>query len=147
MSIRRRAHEVGANYAKTLYRTYGIRAADKSIPTRAGGQIRLFYCTNLAVQPDLEIEEVPRSGTTEFADFSSYRNFLESSVAGVFENAGDSNRAVKYVRPVAAISSGYDSTATAVPARSIGWRLPLTFPEARPLAIDHYKAVPIAVRR
>ena len=134
--------EVGANYAKTLYRTYGMRAADKSIPTRAGDQIRLFYCTNLVVQPDLEIEEVPKRGPTEFADFRSYRNFLESSVARVVENAGDSNRAVKYVRAVAAISSGYDSTATAVLARSIGCSDCVTFPEARPLTIDRYKSGP-----
>ena len=134
--------EVGANYAKTLYRTYGIRAADKSIPTSAGDQIRLFYCTNFVVQPSLDIEEVPKSRTTEFADFGSYQNFLESSVARVLENAGDPNRGARYVRPVAAISSGYDSTATAVLARSIGCGDCVTFPEARPLAIDRYHGGP-----
>ncbi len=134
--------EVGVNYAKTLYRTYGMRASDKSIPTRAGDQIQLFYSTNLVVQPDLDIAEVPKRGTTEFADFDSYRHFLQSSVARVFENAGDANREVTYVRPVVAISSGYDSTATAVLARSMGCSDSVTFPEARPIAIDHYKSGP-----
>ncbi len=134
--------EAGANYAKTLYRTYGVRAVDRSLPTREGDELRLFYCSNLVVRPDLEIEEVPKNVTPEFEDFGAYRDFLESSVARVFENAGDSNRAVKYVRPVAAISSGYDSTATAVLARSIGCRECVTFPEARPLAVDRYHGGP-----
>lgn len=132
--------EVSVNYAQTLYRKFGIEPADRGIPTKAGDPIRLYYGTNLRVRQDLEIEELPRDASAAFPDFGSYQEFLQSRVTGIFLNASDPNRSAPYVRPIAAISSGYDSTATAVLARSIGCADSITFTEARPLAIDHYES-------
>ena len=131
--------EAYPDYAQTLYRRYGITESDRSIPTRARNRIRLSYYTNLVVYPSLEIKKVAKKETSEFVDFGSYRNFLESSVSSIFENANDSRREVLYGRPIVAISTGYDSTATAVLASRIGCRDALAFRKARPLCVDSYR--------
>lgn len=125
-------------YPHALYRSYGVTESTRSIPTRSGQPVRLFYYQNLVVQADLTIRTVAKTAAGEFEDFDSYRRFLESSVVNVFENASDSNRTVVYHKPIASISSGYDSTASAVFARKIGCERALTFKEARPLDIDGY---------
>lgn len=63
-------------------------------------------------------------------DFQSYKNLLLDAVARVFENAADASRGHRY-RPVAAMSRGYDSTATAVLARLNGCIEAFTYTDSR----------------
>jgi hypothetical protein len=65
------------------------------------------------------------SARRPFADFGAYRGFLSTSVAALFENAGDPARSHR-LRPVVALSKGYDSTAVAVLAAENGCREALT---------------------
>jgi len=126
------------DYAGTLYRRFGMTAADRRIPTRAGNQVGLYYQTNLVVGADLRIRTVAKRAPAPFPDFRAYRRFLATTVAAVFRNATHPGRRVRHTRPVTAISSGYDSTATAVLARAIGCTDALTFTAARPLAVERY---------
>lgn len=128
-----------SGYPQTLYRKYGMTESDKSIPTKGNHRVQLFYYTNLVIQPDLEIKEVAKSGAEEFSDYNSYVRFLETTVIRVFENANDSSRNTVYGRPVASVSSGYDSPASSVFAKKIGCSDALTFRKARPLQAAEYR--------
>jgi hypothetical protein len=66
----------------------------------------------------------------EPTDFQSYKNLLLRTVAEVFENAADASRKHRY-RPVAAISNGYDSTATAALAAAKGCAEAFTLTDSR----------------
>jgi hypothetical protein len=86
------------------------------------------------------VRELAKQGSDNFTSFDSYRMFLDNSVASIFSNANDSKRTICYDSPVVAISTGYDSTATAVLAKQIGCDKAITFKEARPLDIAHFHA-------
>jgi hypothetical protein len=60
-----------------------------------------------------------------FRDFQAYRDFLSRSLAELFRNAGDPARAHR-LRPVVALSRGYDSTAVAVLAAENGCKEAVT---------------------
>lgn len=70
-----------------------------------------------------------RSGEAP-GDFRSYKELLLEGVQKVLENGGDGARKRRY-RPLAALSRGYDSTATAALARQAGCTEALTFIDAR----------------
>ncbi len=127
------------DYARTLYRSFALDRADREIETRSGLRIRIADSANLRVDRELEVEAVAKPSTEPFSDYWAYFDFLQTTVAAVVQNAGDRLRLHPYDRPIAAVSAGYDSTATAVIAHSVGCREAVTFLEARPLAIDHYE--------
>jgi hypothetical protein len=110
-----------------------IRGLDRYarwIPTRSGNRIHMFCHCNLHVSIDHDIEEQPKPPVRDFADFADYASFLEEQVTGIVRNANDPLRTVRY-RPLATISSGYDSSASAVLARRAGCDEAVTFPVAR----------------
>jgi hypothetical protein len=110
-----------------------IRGLDKYarwIPTRNGNGIRMFCHCNLHVGVNHEVEEEPKPPVRDFVDFADYRSFLEEQVGAIVRNANDPRRIVRY-RPVATVSSGYDSPASAVFARKAGCDEAITFPRAR----------------
>ncbi len=63
----------------------------------------------------------PTLATEQFDTFAHYRAFLSASLGRLARNATDSARRVTY-EPITPLSSGYDSTATAVLAAELGYR-------------------------
>lgn len=109
----------------------GINKYARSIPTRNGSRIHLFYHCNIHVGADLELVETPKAPVRDFTDFTDYRAFLEEKTGAIVRNANDAKRRVHY-RPIATISSGYDSPASAVFARKAGCDEAITFRRSRP---------------
>jgi hypothetical protein len=84
----------------------------------------------LRIRHDLRVIEEPKKPVRDFVDFADYRSFLEENVSAIHNNANDKNRMIKY-RAIASISSGYDSSASAVLASTVGCKDALTFSHAR----------------
>jgi len=109
---------------------YGLKKYVRSIPTRNGGQVQIYYHCNLFIDNELHVVEKPKMSVRDFVDYSDYKTFLEENVVAIHANANDRQRQFRYA-PVATISSGYDSSAAAVLARKVGCDEALTFSEAR----------------
>ena len=114
---------------------HGLRSCARTLPTRNGNRVRLYYHCSLAVDSGLNVNEAPKPPVREFTGFEDYRAFLLDQVAAIHANAAHPSRRVTY-RPMATISSGYDSPAAAVLARSVGCTEALTFAAARTDALD-----------
>ena len=108
----------------------GLRHYRRWIPSKSGARIWLYYHCNLIIDADIRIKEIPKNAVQEFTTFSSYKTYLMETTEAIIENSSDHDRAVKY-RPVTTISSGYDSPAAAVVAKSLGCKEALTFTQAR----------------
>jgi hypothetical protein len=88
------------------------------------------YHRNILVDEALRISSIPKPNPPQFPDYDSYTRFLTSEVVSVSANAGDHGRQSRY-EPLATISSGYDSPACVILARSAGCRETVTFTRAR----------------
>lgn len=108
----------------------GLSRCVARIPMHLGEEVRIHYCTNVRVSTDLALREEPRSVLPPVGCFAEYREFLSSIVSEISRNAGDDERTRRYA-PLATISSGYDSPATAVLAREVGATMAVTFRSAR----------------
>lgn len=83
------------------------------------GPVQLTYFDNLR-WADGALTVVPKPfGARTFADFTSYRHFLERSMSAMMDNAASSGR-THAVRPLSTLSSGYDSTTVSVLAWKAG---------------------------
>ena len=107
-------------YALDILRRWreGQRAGRHRLRTAGGRGLRM----HLAVTVDIGaagICERPRNSGAGFDDFASYKRLLQERLEAVFANAADPGRRHRY-RPIAAVSRGYDSVATASLARSVG---------------------------
>ena len=109
----------------------GYRRYRRSVRTRAGRDVRIVYHANVVVRRDLSVEIVDKTLPPQFESYEQYRRFLEDLVASVAENAADPRRAQNF-KPIATISSGYDSPACALLARGVGATDAITFGSARP---------------
>ncbi len=103
-----------------------LRGARVAIPT-SGQPVSAYFYENVVIGLDLatSISAKPREPT--FNSFADYRQRLFEATESVFANA----------RPrtsVVALSSGYDSTATAAVAAQLGCRRAVTFSRAKPAA-------------
>lgn len=84
-----------------------------------GGRLTLLYHHNLLLQPDGRAAVTPKPLPPSFPAFADYRDYLRTVVRSVFGNAGATGRSFRYA-PIATVSSGYDSAASAVIARDCG---------------------------
>jgi hypothetical protein len=110
--------------------TDGLKAYTRYLPTRNGYRVRMYYHCNLLVDRHLRIREQPKAPVREFVDFDDYKGYLLEKVAAIQENASHPRRKITF-RPIATISTGYDSPAGAVLARAVGCNEALTFAQAR----------------
>lgn len=111
--------------------TRGLNRYARSIPTRQGNRIRMFCHCNLHVGSDHRVTERAKPPVRNFANFADYKGFLDQQVRAITRNANHPARRVRY-RPIATISSGYDSPASAVFAQQVGCDEAITFTHARP---------------
>jgi len=109
----------------------GYRRYRGSVRTRAGRDVRIFYHANVVVRPDLSVEVIDKQLPPVFESYEHYRGFLDELVSAVAANAADPRRTQPFT-PIATISSGYDSPACALLARSVGATDAITFGRARP---------------
>ena len=108
----------------------GLDELTTRIPTASGRSVQLLYCANLLVSSDLQLRPTLKAEPRRFLDYADYITFLREEVAKLYANADDQARQIRF-RPLATISSGYDSPAAAILARGIGCTDAVTFTSAR----------------
>lgn len=102
----------------------GLAHAVIEIPTTTD-PITVRYFENIWIAHDGSTTVRPKPREELFADFNAYRDRLRERVRSTFEHAAEYS-------PVVALSSGYDSTATASVAAHAGCRRAATFRTAWP---------------
>ena len=108
----------------------GIDKYVRAVPTRRGKKLEQYYHCNFAVLSDLSVKVQRKNNRAAFSNYSEYETFLRSSVLSLCANAVDPRRRRTY-KPLATVSSGYDSPAAAALAASAGCKKALTFAIAR----------------
>jgi hypothetical protein len=104
----------------------GIRVKRKSLRLADGRMLALHDCCNLLVGRDGRVRRVEKAWGPAPARYAEYVALLRGTLAAVSANAADAARRRRY-RPVVTVSQGYDSTAVAALAASIGCREAVTF--------------------
>lgn len=112
---------------------HGIHKYKRTLPTRSGNTVELFYFCNLHLNADLIASRRAKRCPQPFSSYADYRRFLEDELRAVAANAASPSRRVQYP-PLTTISSGYDSPACAVIARDIGCKEAVTFKDGELLA-------------
>ncbi|MDH4371220.1 MAG: hypothetical protein OEV99_15470 [Nitrospira sp.] len=112
-------------YATTLLRYFkNHRYQPKILPTLDGGEIHFLTYEKLVYSKDT-IEEQTHAAEDAFTSFEEYEEFLRSRILAIRANLQDERRRFK-VAPVATISKGYDSGASAAIAKPLDIRSALT---------------------
>jgi len=107
----------------------GLDSYQKSVPSTAG-PVHIVYYRNLEVRNHaITITDKPPPGG-DFSTFAGYRDFLFESARVLKSNAAAAARR-HAVTPLASISSGYDSSASALLARTAGAREAATIEQGR----------------
>ncbi|NNF11497.1 MAG: hypothetical protein HKN74_14570 [Acidimicrobiia bacterium] len=108
---------------------HGLDAYDRALASSAG-PVTLTYFQNVSwdgTRLRLVSKPIPQRSLESFED---YAQFLESSLAALGENLSDPRR--KYsLRPLATVSTGYDSPASAAVGRSAGLEETLSIARGR----------------
>lgn len=118
---------------------HGIDAYQRRLPTE-DGQLELVYFRNIAWDGNhLRIIDKP-APHRDFSSFEKYHGFLRATLHQVAENLHCKTRNHRYGM-IGALSSGYDSTTTAVLGREAGMTQVFSFRTARGGVEDHGKAV------
>ncbi len=110
----------------------GLNRYVRRIPTARQRWINIHYHCNLNVSSSLEVSTEPKPRPGPFRDFDHYFDFLGETVRAVIGNGRSPARKRGAYRPLATVSSGYDSPACAVLARDAGCSEAVTFTLARP---------------
>ncbi|MGE0294513.1 MAG: hypothetical protein AB7P97_19340 [Hyphomonadaceae bacterium] len=97
---------------------HGLSQTPKEIDLK-GGSLTILYHHNAVLRPDGSIAVSPKRQPPTFPDFESYRSYLRSTVQAAFDNARHPERKCAY-RPIATLSSGYDSAASSAIAHACG---------------------------
>jgi hypothetical protein len=120
--------------------TYGIQPRTARIPTRNRNCVTVHRCCNLVVGKTLAVAVLPKTQRGVFRDYSDYRTFVDEQVLLTTENSADPQRLIRYT-PLSNISTGYDSTAASVIARTAGCRECVTFHTASDGSNDSGKTI------
>lgn len=101
-----------------------------SIPLAGKKELVVIHYRNIAIDQELNLRIQDKPNPSPFQDFSSYKEFLVSSLAAIFTNAKNPARGHHY-RPIVTVSSGYDSSTCAAIASEVGCTEGITFTQAR----------------
>jgi len=112
----------------TIRTTWGDPLCTRPFPTHSG-EAHLVWFNNLAYDGrSLKIVQKPDSAAP-FKSFADYRGFLVQGAEGLRRNLESPARRHK-VMALASVSSGYDSSATAIIAKHAGCRQAVTIKQA-----------------
>lgn len=112
-------------YSKTLLQYLkNHRYQPKILPTLEGAEIHFLTYEKLVFSKD-SLEEQAHAAEDAFASFDEYEDFLRSRMLAIRANLRDERRRFK-IAPIATISKGYDSAASAAIAKPLGIRHALT---------------------
>jgi hypothetical protein len=95
-----------------------------------GGSVQFTYFHNLKWDGTALVEVKKPDTVRDFTAFTSYRDFLSTSLGRITENIAANGREYPY-RLLGTVSSGYDSAAVTALARSHGLREAISFTESR----------------
>ena len=101
----------------------------RMLPTTTS-QVHVTYLNNLLLTDDGLQERAKIDRTPDFESFADYRDFLYATARALGANAADKDRSWP-VETLASVSSGYDSTASAVLAREANARQAVTVTKGR----------------
>lgn len=108
----------------------GLFCQSGNLPLRSGTPLRVHVGTTLSVDNECLVEFKPHNPGTAPSDYQSYHTLLVTEIKHVFQNAADPDRKYPY-QPLAGISNGYDSTATAAMASQAGCKEAMSFTDSR----------------
>jgi hypothetical protein len=95
-----------------------------------GHVISFYFYHNIYVTPNLDVRIDKRRDTPEFDNYTSYINYIITTLKELHVNAISADRKVRY-SPLTTTSSGYDSIAATVLSRCIDCTHAVTFTRAR----------------
>lgn len=122
-------------YSKTLLRYLrNHRYRPKVLPTLDGNEIH-FLTHEKLVYSQGTLEEQTHAAEDSFTSFEEYEDFLRARILAIKANLNDTRRRFK-VAPVATISKGYDSGASAAIAKPLDLRSALTISRVGALRHD-----------
>jgi len=104
----------------------GLHCPDGRIPLRSGRTLGVHMRSILEVDGQGRVSFSERPTGPVPTDYASYHALLLDAVRDVFRNGAAPGRSVRF-EPLAAISRGYDSTATAALASQAGCREAISF--------------------
>ena len=128
--------DIDRRYTKHVYDLIafmhgGFDHPDPTLPTKSGKRLRVCCHCNIRVGRDLSVQYLAKTTPPAPDSYQDYYDNLARTTRELAENATDPQRVTRY-RPMATVSSGYDSPACAALARDhAGCTESLTFVEAR----------------
>jgi len=93
-------------------------------------ELELVYVDDFVLDAGGAVRRSSKPAPPDFPDYRSYLDYLDEAVAAVFANADDPGRSSRY-RPLATLSSGYDTTACAAISSRHGCREAVSIVTAR----------------
>lgn len=125
-------HHTYPFYTYDLLRIWrkGLYCLSGDLKTDSAESLRVHFSAIMTVNTHWAISFETHALCSTPEGYASYQTKLADGVKEVFENAGDLHRQRPY-KPLAAISTGYDSTATAVLASQAGCTEAVTFFDSR----------------
>lgn len=107
---------------------FGVIQAHRQTAPIERGQLEFFHNTNIAISRDHDVRCEAKPPSPDFNSYAEYKEKMDALLAEI----SDALRGQKIqYEPVSTISSGYDSAAAAVLARSIGATHTLTISDSR----------------
>lgn len=107
---------------------FGVIQAHRQTAPLERGKVEFFHNVNIAISQDHQVWCEPKPPSPDFASFAEYKEKMQTLLEEVSEALR--GQEVRY-EPVSTISSGYDSAAAAVLAKSIGATRTLTISDSR----------------
>ena len=109
----------------------GLESSVDGVPTALGNTVKIVYCSNISVGPELQLRKELKPEPRRFSDYADYVAFLRTEVARLHANADRSGAADSVPPGRDHRPSGYDSPAAAILAREIGCTEAVTFVSGR----------------
>jgi hypothetical protein len=104
----------------------GMYCRSGDLRLRSGIPLQVHFATIISIDRERAVRFEDHELCAPFADYRAYHALLLEEMKRVFQNADDPARRRRY-RPLAAISTGYDSSATAALASLAGCEEAVTF--------------------
>ena len=108
---------------------FGVIQAHRQTAPLERGQLEFFHNTNFAISREHQVRLEAKPASPDFNNFGEYRGALDAYLNEVSDALKD--QAGSHYEPISTISSGYDSAAAAVLAKSIGAKRSLTISDSR----------------